>query len=275
MNPSMTKTLNNGVAMPMLGLGVWRAKDDVCARAVAQALEDGYRHIDTAAIYGNEAAVGRGIKDSGVPRKEIFITTKLWNEDMRAGRQAEAFEQSLEKLGTDYVDLYLLHWPVDKVFIPSWKILERIYKSGRAKAIGISNFHAHHLEPLLAEASVVPAVNQFECHPYLSQEPLMALCAKHGIACAAYSPLGGKGSPVLEDPALAAIAAKHGKSPAQIVLRWNVQRGVIVLPKSVQPERIAANGRLFDFSLDDADMAAVNALNQNRRLGFDPDNFDF
>ncbi len=275
MDVSTTKTLNNGLAMPMVGLGVWRAKDEDCVKAVTWALEAGYRHIDTANVYGNEAAVGRAVKASSVPRKDIFITTKLWNDDMRSGRQMEAFEQSLKDLQTDYVDLYLVHWPVEGVFVPSWKVLEEIYASGRAKAVGVCNFHEPKLKTLLDAAKVVPAVNQFECHPYLSQEPLIAACRKAGIACEAYSPLGGKGAPVLEDPALKTLAAKYGKTPAQIVLRWNMQRGLIVLPKSVRQERIASNGQLFDFTLSDEDMAAVNGLNQNKRLGFDPDNFNF
>ncbi len=275
MTLTATKILNNGVAVPMLGLGVWRARDEEGVRAVAWALEAGYRHIDTASFYRNEAAVGQAVRESGLPREDIFVTTKLWNEDQRTGAQTEAFERSLDALGLDYVDLYLVHWPVPDRFVASWKIVEKIYAAGRARAIGVSNFHAPHLKTLLETAEVRPAVNQFECHPYLAQEDLIDLCARKGIACAAYSPLGGKGSPVLEDPALAAVAAKYGKSPAQIVLRWNVQRGVIVLPKSVHQERIAANGELDGFELTGADMAAVTALNRNQRLGFDPDNFDF
>lgn len=272
---SSAKILNNGVAMPLLGLGVWRATEEETVNAVTWALEAGYRHIDTARIYNNEAAVGRAVQDSGVPRQELFLTTKLWNDDMRADRQLQAFERSLKHLRTDYVDLYLIHWPVADVFVRSWKVLEEIYASGRAKAIGISNFHAPHLETLLAEAAVIPAVNQIEIHPYLSQEPLIALCEKHGIAAEAWSPLGGNGAPVMDDPALKAVAAKYGKTPAHVALRWNLQRGGIVLPKSVHKERIAANSQLYDFALSDEDMKAVDACNKNKRLGPDPDNFTF
>jgi len=268
------KTLNNGVEMPFVGLGVWMAKDAETVQAVKWAVEAGYRHIDTAKIYKNEAAVGQGVKECGLPREQIFITTKLWNDDMRSGRQMEAFEESLKALGTDYVDLYLLHWAVDDVYVPSWKVLEQIYKQGRAKAIGVCNFQQHHLERLMEGAEIKPAINQFECHPYLTQEPLIAYCKQEGIACEAWGPLGGKGAPLVSDPGIAAIGEKYGKSAAQVILRWNHQRGLIVLPKSVHQERIASNGQIFDFSLSDADMKAVSALNQNKRLNLslDPDN---
>lgn len=273
MNLSSAKRLNNGVAMPFVGLGVWLAKHDETVQAVKWALEAGYRHIDTARVYKNEAAVGQGLRESGLPRDQVFITTKLWNDDMRAGRQMEAFEESLEALGTEYVDLYLLHWAVDDVYIPSWNVLEKIYAQGRAKAIGVCNFQRHHLERLMEGATVKPAINQFECHPYLTQEPLIAFCEKEGIACEAWGPLGGKGSPLVDDPGLASIGEKYGKSAAQVILRWNVQRGVIVLPKSVHKERILANSRIFDFTLNDADMKAVSAMNKNKRLNMelDPD----
>ncbi|MCC8193323.1 MAG: aldo/keto reductase [Deltaproteobacteria bacterium] len=274
MDLSSAKTLNNGVAMPYVGLGVWQATDDETVQSVKWALEAGYRHIDTAKIYGNEAAVGRGVKESGLPREKIFITTKLWNEDMRTGRQMEAFEESLKALGTEYVDLYLLHWAVEGAYIPSWKVLEQIYKEGRAKAIGVCNFQPHHLETLMASATVKPAINQFECHPFLTQEPLIAFCEKEGIACEAWGPLGGKGTPLVSNDELDAIGKKYGKSAAQVMLRWNIQRGVIVLPKSVHKERIIANSQLFDFTLNEADMRAVSAMNRNKRLNMslDPDN---
>ena len=273
MNLSSTKQLNNGVCIPFLGLGVWLAEGDETVQSVKWALEVGYRHIDTATIYGNEAAVGQGVKESGLPREQVFITTKLWNDDMRKGRQMEAFEESLKALDTDYVDLYLLHWAVEDVYIPSWKVLEKIYAEGRAKAIGVCNFQQHHLERLMDAATVKPAINQFECHPYLSQEPLIAFCEKEGIACEAWGPLGGKGTPLVTNPELAAIGEKYGKSAAQVILCWNLQRGVIVLPKSVHKERIIANSQLFDFTLGDEDMKAVSAMNQNKRLhmSLDPD----
>jgi len=273
MNPSSTKLLHNGVTMPLLGLGVWQAKNAETVQAVKWALEAGYRHIDTAKIYKNEAAVGQGVKESGLPREQVFITTKLWNDDMRQGRQMEAFEESLNALGTDYVDLYLLHWAVEDVYIPSWKVLEKIYAEGRARAIGVCNFQQHHLERLMDAAAVKPAVNQFECHPYLAQEPLIAFCEKEGIACQAWGPLGGKGSPLVTDSVLSTIGEKYGKSAAQVILRWNLQRGVVVLPKSVHEERIFANSQLFDFALNDADMKVVNAMNQDKRLNLslDPD----
>ena len=273
MDLSSAKTLNNGVAMPSVGLGVWMAKDDETVQAVKWALEAGYRHIDTAKVYKNEAAVGRGVKESGLPREQVFITTKLWNEDMRAGRQMEAFEESLKALQTDYVDLYLLHWAVPDVYVPSWKVLEQIYKDGRARAIGVCNCQQHHLEALMDAGTVKPAINQFECHPFMTQEPLIAFCEKEGIACEAWGPLGGKGTPLVNDPTLTAISEKYGKSAAHVMLRWNFQRGLIVLPKSVHKERIIANSQIFDFSLSDADMQAVSALNQNKRLNLslDPD----
>lgn len=192
---------------------------------------------------------------------------------MRSGRQRQAFEESLKALQTDYVDLYLIHWAVEGVYVDSWKVMEQIYAEGKARAIGVCNFQQHHLETLMRAAKVKPAVNQFECHPYLSQEPLIAFCEKEGIACEAWGPLGGKGTPLVDSPELAAIGKKYGKSAAQIMLRWNLQRGVIVLPKSVHKERIIANGTLFDFALSDEDMKAVSAMNRNKRLNMslDPD----
>jgi len=273
MDLSSTKTLHNGVAMPLVGLGVWMAKDEETVQAVKWALEAGYRHIDTAKIYKNEAAVGRGIKESGLPREKVFITTKLWNEDMRAGRQMEAFEESLKALDTDYVDLYLLHWAVEDVYIPSWKILEQIYKDGRAKAIGVCNFQQHHLEKLMDVATIKPAINQFECHPFITQEPLIAFCKDADIACEAWGPLGGKGTPLVSNTELATIGEKYGKTAAQVILRWHIQRGVIVLPKSVHQERIIANSQIFDFKLSDTDMQTISAMNQDKRLNLslDPD----
>lgn len=271
------KTLNNGIAIPMLGLGVFRAPDGKeTANAVRWALEAGYRHIDTAAIYGNEVGVGQGIRESGVPRSEIFLTTKLWNADMRADTQQQAFEESLRRLGTDYVDLYMIHWPVAGKYKSSWKVMEGLYRTGRMRVIGVCNFHERHMEDLLSEATIVPAINQVECHPLLSQIPLKAYCEKLGIAFESWSPLGGGGDGNLTDNKdLAAIGAKHGKSAAQAVLRWHLQRGTVVIPKSVHKDRILANADLFDFALDADDMAAIYAMNRDQRVGSSPDSFTF
>ena len=277
MNIRTVKTMNNGVDIPTLGLGVFLAPDGrQTADAVRWALEAGYRHIDTAAIYRNEASVGLGMRESGVPREEIFLTTKLWNNDMRAGRQREAFEESLKKLGTDYVDLYLIHWPVAGKYNESWQVMESLYSEGRMRAIGVSNFHVHHMEDLLAQAKVVPAVNQVECHPLLSQKPLMHYCEKLGIVFEAWSPIGGGDAGNLAGNAeLAAIGAKYGKSAVQAILRWHLQRGEVVIPKSIHKERIIENADLYDFELDASDMAAVDAMNRDQRVGASPDSFTF
>jgi 2,5-diketo-D-gluconate reductase A len=263
--------LNNGVEMPQLGFGVWQVPDDEATRAVGTALEAGYRSIDTAAIYGNEAGTGRAIAASGVPREDIFVTTKLWNGDQGYDSTLSAFETSLEKLGLDYVDLYLIHWPApsrDK-YVDTYKAFEKLHADGRVRAIGVSNFLPEHLERLIGETSVVPAVNQIELHPHLQQHASRAFHAEQGIATEAWSPLGsGKG--LLEVPAIVAIAQKHGRTPAQIVLRWHLQIGNVVIPKSVTPSRIKENIEVFDFSLDDEDLAAISALNEDRRIGSDP-----
>lgn len=268
------RTLNNGVHMPWLGFGVWRIDQPQTEQAVRLAIEAGYRHIDTAAIYGNEAGVGQAIRASGIPRSEFFVTTKLWNADARDKKQREGFENSLKLLGLDYVDLYLLHWPVTG-FAQSWKILEEILASGRAKAIGVSNFQVHHLDELLKSVTVTPAVNQIESHPYLVQNELLAYCAARGIACQAWSPLGGRDAPVLNDPVIVELSRKLGKTPAQVVLRWDLQRGITPLVKSANKERITANTKLYDFSLNDEEMARLSALDRGERFGPDPDNFDF
>ncbi|MFD0437788.1 aldo/keto reductase [Streptomyces chartreusis] len=263
--------LNNGVEMPQLGFGVWQVPDDEATRAVGTALEAGYRSIDTAAIYGNEAGTGRAITASGVPREDIFVTTKLWNGDQGYDSTLRAFDTSLEKLGLEYVDLYLIHWPApsrDK-YVDTYKAFEKLHADGRIRAIGVSNFLPEHLERLLGETSVVPAVNQIELHPHLQQHTSRALHAERGIATEAWSPLGsGKG--LLEVPAIVAIAQKHGRTPAQVVLRWHLQIGNVVIPKSVTPSRIKENIEVFDFSLDDEDLAAISALNEDRRIGSDP-----
>lgn len=269
-------TLNNGVTMPVLGLGVFRVPEQKDAEdAVRTALQAGYRHIDTAAIYGNEEGVGRGIRASGVPRDQIFLTTKLWNEAMRQGRQREAFEESLKKLGTDYVDLYLVHWPVPGKFVESWQVVEALYRAGRIRAAGVSNFHRHHLDAVAQASSLVPAVNQIELHPYLNQVPLVDECIRRGIAVTAWSPLGGVKRNVANDPVLKEIGGRYGKSAVQVTLRWQIQRGLVTIPKSSNPGRIAENAAVFDFELTPADLAAIHGLNEDFRVGSDPDNFTF
>ncbi|OIJ88331.1 aldo/keto reductase [Streptomyces colonosanans] len=267
--------LNNGVEMPQLGFGVWQVPDDEAESAVATALEAGYRSIDTAAIYGNEEGVGKAVATSGIRREDLFVTTKLWNSDQGYDSTLRAFDTSLEKLGLEYVDLYLIHWPLPSrgTFVETYKAFEKIYADGRAKAIGVSNFLPEHLETLIGATSVIPAVNQIELHPHLQQHAAREYHAEQGIHTEAWSPLGqGKG--LLEVPAIVAIAQKHGRSPAQIVLRWHLQLGTIVIPKSVTPSRIKENIQVFDFSLDTEDMAAISALNEDRRIGPDPAAFD-
>ncbi|MFF1450051.1 aldo/keto reductase [Streptomyces sp. NPDC058274] len=261
--------------MPQLGFGVWQVPDDEAEQAVATALEAGYRSIDTAAIYGNEEGTGKAIASSGVPRADLFVTTKLWNGDQGYDSTLRAFDASLDKLGLEYVDLYLIHWPLPSkgAYVDTYKAFEKLYADGRAKAIGVSNFLPDHLEQLLKATSVVPAVNQIELHPHLQQQAAREFHAEHGIATEAWSPLGsGKG--LLEVPAIVAIARKHERTPAQVVLRWHLQLGNIVIPKSVTPSRIKENIEVFDFALDDEDISAISALNEDRRLGPDPATFD-
>ncbi|MBA6435067.1 aldo/keto reductase [Streptomyces sp. GMR22] len=261
--------------MPQLGFGVWQIPDDEAQIAVRNALDAGYRSIDTAAIYGNEEGTGKGLAASGIARDELFVTTKLQNSDQGYDSTLRAFDASLTRLGLEYVDLYLIHWPlpgVDK-YVDTWKAFEKIYAEGRAKAIGLSNFHPAHTQRLLSETSVVPVIDQIELHPQLPQAELRAFNARHDIATEAWSPLGqGKG--LLEDPKLAAIAEKHGKSPAQVVLRWHLDLGNVVIPKSVTPSRIKENIDVFDFQLDSEDLAAIDSLETGIRLGFDPETFN-
>ncbi|RDS65363.1 aldo/keto reductase [Streptomyces sp. M7] len=267
--------LNNGVEMPQLGFGVWQVPDDEAERAVATALEAGYRSIDTAAIYGNETGTGKAVAASGVPREDVFVTTKVWNSDHGYDSTLRAFDTSVKKLGLEYVDLYLIHWPTPArgTYVDTYKALEKLLADGRVRAIGVSNFLPEHLERLIEETSVVPAVNQIELHPHLQQHSSRDFHAAHGIATEAWSPLGsGKG--LLEVPAIVAIAQKHGRTPAQVVLRWHLQIGNVVIPKSVTPSRIKENIDVFDFSLDDEDLAAISALNEDRRLGPDPAEFN-
>ncbi|MFE6228384.1 MULTISPECIES: aldo/keto reductase [unclassified Streptomyces] len=261
--------------MPQLGFGVWQVPDDEAEKAVATALEAGYRSIDTAAIYENERGTGKAVAASGIAREELFVTTKLWNSEQGHDSALRAFDASLERLGLDYVDLYLIHWPVPAkdAYVDTYKALEKILADGRAKAIGVSNFLPEHLERLTAETSVVPAVNQIELHPQLPQAESRAVHARLGIATEAWSPLG-QGRGLLDVPALVAIARKHGRTPAQVVLRWHLQLGNVVIPKSVTPSRIRENIDVFDFELDAEDVAAIGALDEGRRLGPDPAQFN-
>ncbi|MFH9419691.1 aldo/keto reductase [Streptomyces sp. NPDC017529] len=268
-------TLNNGVAMPQLGYGVWQVPDDEAATAVGTALEAGYRSIDTAAIYGNEEGTGKALAASGIARDELFVTTKLWNDEQGYDSTLRAFDTSLAKLGLEYVDLYLIHWPMPAkdTFVDTYRAFEKIYEEGRAKAIGVSNFQPAHLERLLGETSVVPAVDQIELHPQLQQSEARAFHARHNIATEAWSPLG-QGKDLLKDATITGLAGKYERTPAQIVLRWHLQLGNVVIPKSVTPSRIKENIDVFGFELDDADMAAIAALDSGTRLGPDPDAFN-
>lgn len=271
-----TLTMNNGVQIPQLGLGVFQTPDGkATSQVVTWALQAGYRHIDTAMIYGNEESVGQGIRDSGLKRRDVFLTTKLWNDDIRCGRAKEAFEESLDRLGTDYVDLYLIHWPAQG-WQQAWQDMEELYRQRRVRAIGVCNFQQHHLEELHSISSTKPAVNQIESSPQFVNQELIDYC--HGelrIDVEAYSPLGGTGGSVLSDPRLESISRKVGRSPAQVVLRWHIQRGLIVIPKSTHQERIEQNAQVFDFTLDEDDMKAISAMDSGIRAGADPDNFDF
>ncbi|MGH2317055.1 aldo/keto reductase [Planococcus sp. SE5232] len=264
-------TLNNGIKMPQLGFGVWQVEDDQATAAVAKALETGYKSIDTAMIYQNEKGVGKALKETSVPREELFITTKVWNSDQGYGNTLRAFEESLERLGLDYVDLYLIHWPTPEFdnYIDTYKALEQLYKDGRVKAIGVCNFEVEHLERLLAECDIPPVLNQVECHPYLAQNELKEFCAKHDIFVEAWSPLD-QGGDVLKDENIQKIADAKGKSPAQVVLRWHLQNGTIVIPKSVTPSRIEENFNVFDFELTESEMNEIDELNKDRRKGAHP-----
>ena len=265
-------TLNDGRRIPRLGLGVWRASDDEATGAVSHALACGYRHVDTAAIYGNEAGVGRGVAASDVPRDEVFLTTKIWNEEIRAGRAREALEASLARLGTDRVELALLHWPAEGR-VDAWRALIGARDAGLATSIGVSNFLPEHLDELAAETGVVPALNQIEHHPWLTQQAIREACERHGVAVEAWSPLmQGR---FAEAPAVGEVARAAGRTEAQVVLRWALQRGVVVIPKSVTPSRIEENARLFDFELDADAMTRLDALERGERLGPDPANFGF
>lgn len=267
--------LNTGASIPQVGYGVFKIPPGETAEAVSRAIRAGYRSIDTASAYGNEQGVGEAIAAAEVPRDALFVTTKLWNGDQGTDRTERAFEASLARLGLDEVDLYLIHWPAPgrDAYVETWRTLERIHASGRARAIGVSNFHVEHLTRLLEETSIVPAVNQVELHPRLQQAELRAFHAEHGILTEAWSPLAR--AKLLDDPTIGEIAAAHGRTPAQVVLRWHVQLGNVAIPKSADPARTASNIALFDFELGPQDMERIAALDSREgRIGPDPDGFD-
>lgn len=270
--------LQSGAEMPWVGLGVFRAKEGPeLVNAIKSAIKHGYRSFDTASIYQNEEATGQGIREgieeAGISRKEIFVTSKVWNDNQGYESTIQAYEASLERLGLDYLDLYLIHWPVAGKYKDTWKALETLYNDGRVKSIGVSNFHVHHLKDLLEDATVKPMVNQIEYHPYLTQKEVQAFCVEQGIQMEAWSPLmAGK---ILDQPLLKEIGEIYGKSVAQIILRWDLQNGVVTIPKSTNEQRLVENASIFDFELSIEDMDRISALNQNKRVGSDPDNFDF
>jgi diketogulonate reductase-like aldo/keto reductase len=266
--------LNNAVKMPWLGFGVFLSPPgDMTYNSVRTALEVGYRHIDTAAAYENEADVGKAIRDSGVPRQEIFVTTKVWNEAQRQGKVLQAFDESRKLLGVDVIDLYLVHWPVPEKYVDTYKQLEKLYQQGKVRAIGVSNFMVHHLETLLSQAEVLPTVDQVEWHPWLQLPDLYQFTRENKIQLEAWGPLiQGQGGSI---PQVVEIGKKYGKSWAQVLIRWELQRQVVTIPKSNTPSRIRQNSEVFDFELSAEDMDSINALDQHKRVSADPDNFDF
>ncbi len=273
----MELTLNNGIKIPAVGLGVWQtAKGEETVNAVQMAIKAGYRHIDTAMIYRNEAEVGEGIKLSNIDRDDIFLTTKLWNDDVRSRNTENAYQTSLELLGVDIVDLYLIHWAAEG-YQEAWSAMEKLYDAKKVRAIGVSNFQIHHLEDIAKDAKYTPAVNQIESHPYFSNQELIDYCQDKGIVVTAYSPLGGRASDgnILADPTIVEIATKLDRTAAQIILRWHLQRGVVVIPKSKSEHRIIENFDIFNFELSSEDMQKISALNKNQKVGADPDNFGF
>jgi diketogulonate reductase-like aldo/keto reductase len=277
-NLQSTTTLHNGVKMPWFGLGVFKVEEGPeLVNAIKAAIKNGYRSIDTAAIYENEEGVGQGIREgiaeAGIRREDLFVTSKVWNADLGYDQTLAAYETSLTKLGLDYLDLYLIHWPVEGKYKEAWRALETLYKSGKIKAIGVSNFQTHHLESLMEDAAIKPMINQVEFHPRLTQKNLLSFCREHGIQLEAWSPL--MQGQLLDHPQLQEIANKYKKSIAQIILRWDLQNGVITIPKSTKEERIIQNAAIFDFELTEGDMALIDGLNKNERVGPDPDNFDF
>ena len=273
-----TTTLRNGVKMPWLGIGVFKVEEGPeLVNALKAAIKHGYRSIDTAAIYENEEGVGEGIREgiieANISREELFVTSKVWNADLGYELTLKAFEESLKKLGLDYLDLFLIHWPVESKYRDAWRALETLYKQGKVKAIGVSNFQIHHLEELMKYAEVKPMINQVEYHPRLTQMDLREFCQKHEIQLEAWSPL--MQGELLDNETLQNIATKYQKSIAQIILRWDLQNGVITIPKSTKKHRIVENASIFDFELTKEDMQKISSLNENKRVGPDPDNFDF
>ncbi|MGA9326057.1 MAG: aldo/keto reductase [Salegentibacter sp.] len=269
---SGTAKLHNGTEMPYLGLGVYKTKDGAEVKAAINfALEAGYRHIDTASFYKNEEGVGEAVKTSAIPREEIFVTTKVWNDDQGYEETLKAFEVSLQKLKMDYVDLYLIHWPVPGKYLETWAALEKIYKEGKAKAIGVCNCLPHHIEAIMDEGDIKPMLLQNEFHPRLVQQPVIDFCKKNEIQYQAWSPLmRGR---ILENEKLRKLASKYGKSPAQIIIRWDLQKGVITIPKSVHKERIEENADIFDFQLSSEEVALIDSLDREERTGAHPDHF--
>ncbi len=269
-------TLNDGARIPQVGLGVWQTPNDEAAPAVKAALDAGYRHVDTAAVYENEEGVGEGIRQSGLSRSDIFLTTKLWNNDQGYEQTLKAFEASLKRLGTDYVDLYLIHWPSAHrgLFVDTWKALVKLKEEGRAKSIGVSNFYPEHIEKIVAETGVTPVINQIELHPDFQQRETRAFHEKHKIATQSWSPLGqGK---LLGHPVIAEIAQKLGRTPAQVIIRWHIDNGLVVIPKSVTPSRIVENFKVFDFQLSSEDLQKLNGLDDaGARIGPDPKTASF
>lgn len=273
-----TITLNNGVKMPWFGIGVFKVEEGPeLVNAVKTAIINGYRSVDTAAIYENEEGVGKGIKEglkeARISREELFVTSKVWNADLGYETTLAAYETSIKKLGLEYLDLYLIHWPVEGKFKDAWRALETLYKEGRVKAIGVSNFQIHHLEELMKNAEIKPMINQVEYHPRLTQKDLHEFCKRNGIQLEAWSPL--MQGQLLDNDILHEIARKHNKSVAQIILRWDLQNEVVTIPKSTKEHRIIENANVFDFELTNVDMEVIDGLNQNLRVGPDPDNFDF
>ncbi|MBO9129793.1 aldo/keto reductase [Bacillus sp. 165] len=269
-----TVTLSNGVNMPWFGLGVYKAQEgDEVKRAVHAALETGYRAIDTAAIYENEEGVGEAIREVGISREDIFITTKVWNDDQGYESTLKAFETSLQKLQMDYVDLYLVHWPVRGKFIETYRALEKLYENGRVRAIGVSNFHIHHLEALLDSCNIKPMVNQVELHPMLAQVGLRNFCKENGIQMEAWSPLM-RGGEIFQHPIIQQLSKKYEKTPAQVILRWDIQSGIVTIPKSVTPSRIKENSDIFDFTISQEDMQKIDSVNENKRVGTNPEKYD-
>lgn len=277
-NLQQTTTLHNGVEMPWFGIGVFKVEEGPeLVNAIKFAIKHGYRSIDTAAIYGNEAGVGQAIKEgmeeAGISREELFITSKVWNSDLGYESTIQAFETSLNKLGLDYLDLYLIHWPVEGKYKLAWRALETLYKEGKVKAIGVSNFQVHHLQELMKDADIKPMINQVEYHPRLTQMEVKTFCQSNGIQLEAWSPL--MQGQLLDQPILSDIAKKYNKTVPQIILRWDLQNGVVTIPKSTKEHRIVENANIFDFELSKEDMKRIDDLNQNHRVGPDPDNIDF